>query len=250
MTHAELGVVAEVARYPVKSMAGESLSRAFVTTSGLCSDRVWAFVREGGRPEFPWLTAREIPRLVSYTPRFRMEPEVRHHPNQEAYAVEVTTPHGAVLPIDSEELRAELEQLHGGGVTLRFSEMGQQDAMPLSMIGLESAQSVARMVGDTGPEEVFRRRFRANLYARWHEPMPFFEDDLVGKRLRIGETLEIFVAKKDARCVIVNCDPLTAEVETKVLRTIARAREGRLGVYCVVTKEGFLERGAPIIALG
>jgi uncharacterized protein len=42
-----VGRVAEVWRYPVKSMAGEWLAAADLSWQGLAGDRRWAFVRPG-----------------------------------------------------------------------------------------------------------------------------------------------------------------------------------------------------------
>src|ERR1700681_2118568 len=67
----ELGTLETICRYPVKSMAGEAVAHAFVGYGGLMGDRVYAFVRAGGPPGFPWLTAREREDLVLFRPRFR-----------------------------------------------------------------------------------------------------------------------------------------------------------------------------------
>src|SRR3954467_11327665 len=80
-----LGVVAALWRYPVKSMAGESLESVDVGWHGGEGDRRWgvvgwrgveggrrwAFVREGvERSGFPWLTIRERSDMWHYVPRF------------------------------------------------------------------------------------------------------------------------------------------------------------------------------------
>ena len=64
MAAREVGRVAGLWRYPVKSMAAEALERADVGWHGLDGDRRWAFIREGMvRSGFPWLTIRENPRM-------------------------------------------------------------------------------------------------------------------------------------------------------------------------------------------
>ena len=66
-----VGRVAQLWRYPVKSMAGESLDEAALSWHGLAGDRRWAFVRDGlQRSGFPWLTMRERPTMAHYQPRF------------------------------------------------------------------------------------------------------------------------------------------------------------------------------------
>lgn len=47
MAERQVGTVQELRRYPVKSMAAESLQSAAVSWHGLAGDRRWAFVRPG-----------------------------------------------------------------------------------------------------------------------------------------------------------------------------------------------------------
>src|SRR5829696_1193192 len=64
-----VGRVAEVWRYPVKSMAGERVAVADLSWQGLSGDRRWAFVRPGrAHTGFPWLTIRQQPMLHHYRP--------------------------------------------------------------------------------------------------------------------------------------------------------------------------------------
>ncbi|MDQ1540331.1 MAG: uncharacterized protein QOH29_1057, partial [Actinomycetota bacterium] len=75
MTGREVGRVAGLWRYPVKSMAAESLDQVDVSWNGLVGDRRWAFVRAGmARNNFPWLTIRERPQMRAYRPSF-VEPD-------------------------------------------------------------------------------------------------------------------------------------------------------------------------------
>jgi uncharacterized protein len=58
----EVGRVATLWRYPVKSMAAEELDAVEVSWHGLAGDRRWAFIRDQQvRSGFPWLTIREPP---------------------------------------------------------------------------------------------------------------------------------------------------------------------------------------------
>ena len=74
-TSHEVGRVAAVWRYPVKSMAGETLEEMEVSWHGVAGDRRGAFVRDGlARSGFPWLTMRERPDMGRYRPSF-VEPD-------------------------------------------------------------------------------------------------------------------------------------------------------------------------------
>ena len=69
-------------------------------------------------------------------------------------------------------------------------------------------------------------RFRANFYVQWATDEPFFEDSLVGRELRIGETVTIQIVKKDGRCVMITLDPDTASRSPVVLEKVARDHDG------------------------
>ena len=51
-----LGTLVELWRYPVKSMAGEELAEVRVTFAGITGDRVYAFVDNNNKSDFPWMT--------------------------------------------------------------------------------------------------------------------------------------------------------------------------------------------------
>ncbi|HKF76568.1 MAG TPA: MOSC N-terminal beta barrel domain-containing protein [Candidatus Dormibacteraeota bacterium] len=63
------GIVAEIWRYPVKSMRGERLRGTPVTAAGLPGDRRWAHVDGRGFP----VTGRRDPRLVATESRRRAD---------------------------------------------------------------------------------------------------------------------------------------------------------------------------------
>ncbi len=66
---------------------------------------------------------------------------------------------------------------------------------------------------------------------------PFQEDEWVGRILQIG-TLRVRVDKRDGRCAIISIHPETAEHNPAILRTVAKEREGCLGVYGTIVEPG------------
>ena len=73
-------------------------------------------------------------------------------------------------------------------------------------------------------------RFRPNLLVEATDEAPFQEDDWVGRVLHIG-ALRLRVDQRDGRCVVTTIDPDTTERNPEILRTVARERQGCLGVY-------------------
>lgn len=56
----EVGVILSLYRYPVKSMAGESVATVTLGWHGLEADRRFAFRRVNDTSGFPWLTAGRL----------------------------------------------------------------------------------------------------------------------------------------------------------------------------------------------
>ena len=64
----ELGKIAFLFRYPVKSMAAERLDAATLGWHGFEGDRRLAFRRLADDGGYPWLTASRLPELLLYQP--------------------------------------------------------------------------------------------------------------------------------------------------------------------------------------
>jgi uncharacterized protein YcbX len=257
-----VGTVESLWRYPIKSMAGESLPAAFIGYAGMYGDRTYAFLHSSGPPGFPYFTARERGQMLLYRPRFR-NPAMASMPPNHAEAlklaelspvypslaeleVEVTTPSGELLAADDPAL---LTMLAGGkpvpGLSLIRSHRAMIDARPVSLISLETIQQL----GDEVDMPLDKRQFRANVYVQLGTAQGFGEAAFVGRRLQIGPRVVVAVLEQDARCKMITIHPDTAEETPKVMRNVARAHNGNAGVYCAVMTEGVVQPGDPIVLL-
>jgi uncharacterized protein YcbX len=224
----ELGRIAALWRYPVKSMAAEPLDAVEVSWAGLEGDRRWAFVQDKlVRSNFPWFTIRERSDMWHYRPRFT-EPD-----RPEASPTVVRTPAGDEFDVTDPALAADLG---GAGIRPIKQNRGTFDSMPLSLI-------TTRTVADIGVDEPLR--FRPNLLVESDAP----EHEWLGKTLRIGG-MTMRVDQRDSRCVIVNVDPETAERDPSVLRTVAQTRDNCAGVYGSVVKPGRVAVGDAVVIAG
>ncbi|MGB8655875.1 MAG: MOSC N-terminal beta barrel domain-containing protein, partial [Candidatus Acidiferrales bacterium] len=129
-----IGTLARLRRYPVKSMAGEDLAESRVTFAGIAGDRVYAFVDELNKSDFPWMTARQARDLILFHPRFLDPPAVEEAiPEAGRYAAEITTPEGEKFWIGNANFTQFLERRYGRSLRLRFSERSMTDSRPVSL---------------------------------------------------------------------------------------------------------------------
>ncbi len=256
-----VGKVDSLWRYPVKSMRGEELSEAYLGFSGIYGDRLFAFRSSASPKAFPYLTAREQRKLLRCRPRFRY-PEKAARPINLAEAesigsglnpvsadppdlmIDVEAPTGETLAIDDPALIGMLREGVTGApdVTLVRSDRPMTDCRPVSLFSVQSA----RQLGEEMRTTVDQRRFRANIYLDFHTAGGFAEDGFVGRALRIGSKAVVSILDRDTRCAVITLDPETGESRPEFLRQIAKAHNGKAGVYGAVLVEGTLRRGDAI----
>jgi uncharacterized protein YcbX len=105
-----VGSVAEIWRYPVKSMGGERLAQSAIATRGLHADRMWA-VRDVELNTFT--TARRWPVLLQCSARFVEDPAGRSAEPGDVLEVIVTFPDGVELSSSDPAIDERLSQLIG-----------------------------------------------------------------------------------------------------------------------------------------
>ncbi len=219
------GTVAEIWRYPVKSMGGERLGSCLIAESGLEGDRRWALVdgtpNRAGKP----LTAREAEQLLTYRTRLADD------------RVQVVTQSGETRLLD-DRLVADLAAETSRPLTLREAAGLNYDDSPVLVVNLSTVAAFELSAG----VEVDRRRFRANLYLEGVEP----EEELhwVGRRIRAGGA-ELEVVSRCERCVVITRDPDTTQASPELLRVLTKTSDTCMGVYCRVVRRGLVATGDP-----
>jgi uncharacterized protein YcbX len=235
--------VAELWRYPVKSLQGERLSSAEVGPEGLAGDRQWAlFDTATGYG----LTARRLPDLLFLTGRLRADGRA-----------EVVLPDGSVTSDDAVlsgwlgrpvALRAAAEAA-GERLYENPNEVGEAgeydwDAFPGARGAFHDSSRTRVSLVSTGTLGVWdRRRFRANVVLEGAG-----EDSLVGRRVRLGGA-ELDVVKQVDRCVMVTRpQPGGIGRDNGVLKTIHRERDGCLAIGALVARTGTVAVGDELTA--
>jgi uncharacterized protein YcbX len=234
-----LGRVREIARYPVKSMAGTAVESASLGWHGIAGDRRFAFRRLADKSGMPWLTASRLPQLLLY------QPVEFDDGSGEPLSTQVRTPSGARLDLRGAELQEEIASRFGSGVELMHLRHGIFDEGVVSVISLDTMAGIGRETG----LDLDRRRFRANIVLETEGREPFLEDRWVGGTLVFGDhdpRPAVRVTTCDERCVMINLDPETGEQDARVMKTVVRLNRNNAGVYATVARTGTLRVGDPV----
>ena len=236
----EIGQVEALFRYPVKSMRGEALDAATVGWHGFDGDRRLAFRRLEDRGGFPWLSASQLPDLISFTPVRREDGKGKALPTH------VRTPEGEEMPLFGEALAAEVGRRYGAPVQMMQLNHGIFDEASISVIASDTVREIGRLAGRSADI----RRFRPNIVVRSTRAIPFEEDQWVGGVLTFGEADDapaVTVTMRDLRCVMVNFDPDGGAPAPELMKACVRANENNAGVYATVTRIGRLAVGQTIV---
>jgi uncharacterized protein len=218
-----VGTVAEIWRYPVKSMAGERLDSCHVTQAGLDGDRRWALVDGTVNRVGKLLTNTQEARLMAYRARLAGD------------GVDVSLPGGNNRRLD-DQLVAELAREVSRPLTLRDAAGVNFDDSPVLIVNLATV-AVFALAADMA---VDHRRFRGNVYIDGIEPEE--EVHWIGRRIHAGAA-EFEVVKRCERCVVITRDPDTTVASPALLRVLTETSETFMGVYCRVVRPGAVTVG-------
>jgi uncharacterized protein YcbX len=240
--------VTDIWRFPVKSMGGERLDAADVTTCGIAGDRSHGiFDVESGTV----LTGRRTPELLFATARLAGATV--------GDGIVVELPDGACLhsaEAERGEVDRRLSEWLGRDVELRIAGSSggtyecpmdfERDADWIEWQGPGEAwhdtdRRRLTFVSTATLGEWDRRRFRANVVVDGSG-----EDGLVGSEVSIGSA-RLDVDNRVDRCVMVTRPQPGLDRDLDVLRSINRERETCLAVGCRVLVPGAIALGDPVV---
>ena len=203
--------VAEIWRYPVKTMAGEKLQRVRIGPLGIEGDRVVHVEDDHER----LITSRSHPRFLGHKGTLGADGE----------------PLVDGRPWNSPEVAAEVVGIVGPGAKLvRYDGIERFDMLPL----LVATDGAIAAFGHDG------RRLRPNLVIGGVEGLT--EREWPGGCLRIGKVL-IGVRDLRLRCIMTAYDPDTLVKDEEVTRSIFGRFNGKLSLNCFVIEGGEITVG-------
>jgi len=204
--------VAELWRYPVKSLAGEQIDVAEIHADGIAGDRCVLVYNEQTRRV---ITSRTHPKLLGLKASLGLDGKalVNGHPWN-----------------DSESEQAVIT---AAGPYARLAEWD----------GLERFDILPLLVATDGAIKEFgydRRRLRPNIVIGGVDGLA--EREWAGRQMQIGKVLIEFAQLRE-RCVMTTYDPDTQERNPAVLKHIVKKFDGTLALDTAVLQGGRISVG-------
>jgi len=268
-----VGRVAELWRYPVKSMLGEQKTQLPITPRGALGDRAWA-LRETATGRIA--SAKKFPELLALQARYEVEPTFAA-PGR----IRISLPDGRTICPDDPDASAVISKFLGHSVRLENQPRGDEKTgidratvfgdVPVSTMKAEwtpetmpdyfqlmtgtffeigvvyllasgSVDHLRKLQGGTA--QIDRRRFRPNIYIESEvECGGFVEDSWLGGALNIGGALRVEDFQPTVWCVTSTLPQQDLPRDLSILRTTAQHHRGCLGVYATVTRSGLVQVG-------
>lgn len=205
-----IGTIDALRRYPIKSLAGETLESVEVGESGIPGDRAGAFfVRSGSERIGKIYRGKEHDRLHL-----------------------VATAGAARAAAAARGVNVELEN-----GTHYF------DDAPVSLLVDRWLDSLSAHVGFAVEWE----RFRPNFFVRAASEFDQEEDALTGDELEVGSVV-LRVRGPIERCVTTTYHPRGGATDPRILRFLAQQRNAWMGIYCDVVRPGVVRAGDEVKA--
>jgi uncharacterized protein YcbX len=224
-----VAVVHEIRRYPVKSMAGESLGSVAIDPRGLTGDRWYAVVDGDGK-------------LASgkHSNRFRRRDAVFDFASRTTDEGVRVTGRGGEWSVGETALDRALSEAVGDPVRVLAEDAApHQDAGQVSLVGTASLDWCREHLG----VDADRRRIRPNLVIDTSEP--FVEETWSGV-LTVG-TARLRVVRRVERCRMIDIAQEGLPPEGRWLTSLSETREMCLAVYLDVVDPGTVRVGDEVV---
>jgi len=261
------GSVAELWRFPVKSMRGDQLEEVTVTERGVLGDRAYALIDVDTGKVASAKSVRLFPDLLACRAAFTEPPRAE----RELPPVRIDLPNGRSVTSDSSDADRTLSAYWRRGVRLvrvapddftidqyhpdvegadpggnrdtvveqkagaaLFAALGMKSPVPTDAffdafpVSVLTTSTLARL-HELRPQSRFEpRRFRMNMIIRTEQP-GFVENGWVGRQLAFGAGVRINVAMLDPRCVMTTLAQEDLPQDTDVLRTLVHHNRLQVG---------------------
>ncbi|MDA0268713.1 MAG: MOSC N-terminal beta barrel domain-containing protein [Cyanobacteria bacterium] len=269
MVRTQVGSIASLWRYPVKSMLGEALNASEVTSHGLLGDRAYALLDTQSGRVASAKNPKKWAKLLEFTATFAEPPQ----PVDPIQPVKIALPNGNSITSDDADASEILSNLLGRAVQLcsTVPEAASLDQYWPPVEGTAQQDEVTQLFLPPGtffdscsihaittatldrlqalyPEGQFEPcRFRPNLVIAPTSPeSTFLENDWVGGVLAIGDAVRLSIDTACPRCVVTTLPQAGLPNDLNILRTTARYNDVIAGIRTSVLQGGTIHCDDPI----
>lgn len=260
-----VGRVQTIRRYPVKSMLGEEIDDALVTSEGVLGDRAYALVDAETGKVASAKNPRRWPRMFEFAAAYASE--VRDA------AVRISLPDGTAITSDASDAESRLSAAIGRPVRLArsgfegataegywpdFEWLAHRDqvfefAFPPrtffdgAPIHLVTSATLDRLRQLAPASQFDAARFRPNFVIETTDGSAgFVEEEWVGRVIQLGASpgaVRLRLERPAPRCVMTTLAQDALPKDPNVLRTAVCENGGNVGVYATVVQAGRVRWG-------
>jgi len=261
----QIGVIAAIHRYPVKSMMGEEMNTARIGTKGVLGDRVFALTDPATGKIASAKNPSKWPGLFSYRAAFTRPPEE----NGKMPPARILFPDGSAVLTEDKTIEAKLSASLGKPVKfsgapgsgtleeywpdidgLAKRNVVTEEAMPVetffdcAAVHFLTTATLTSLRGFYPQGQFESRRFRPNFVIETPPDLKGFpEQDWNDKILALGDEVKIKITGPCGRCVMTTLPQGDLPKDIGVLKTAAKHNEARVGAYASVLQGGTVRRG-------
>jgi uncharacterized protein YcbX len=272
----QVGIVAGLWRYPVKSMLGEQVAELEVTERGAVGDRFYA-LREMVTRQI--VSAKKFSGLFDFRARYEEPPTANH-----VAPVAIRLPDGRMIHAQDDDAsevigaalgrkvkleRCEPDAKEHAGIDPKtiFADVGVEKVIPgLTTETMPPHYGLARgTFFDSAPMHVLASgtlrhlakltagsifdpaRFRPTIYVDTGvSDDRFVEDEWDGATIAVGNDLKIVKAVPALRCVMTTHPQDDLPRDYAILRTAAQHHRANVGVFAQIGSPGTVRLGDPV----
>jgi uncharacterized protein len=266
----QVGSVAALWRYPVKSMMGEELNSSDITDRGLLGDRQFAVVDRSTGKVGGAKNPRKWGNFFDFRAAYAEPPKT----GAKMSPVRITLPDGTAVTTGQGDLEQVLSRAFGRDVTFEEARPGDRPSAATAeeywpdMADLDYRDTVTDFEMPAGtffdiavvhllttaaidhlralyPQGRFEaRRFRPNIVvSTGPEDQGFAENDWIGHTVAIGDSVRLAITEPCPRCVMITLPQGDLPKDSGILRTAAQHNAVNIGVYASVLSGGSIRRG-------
>ena len=261
----QIGVIAAIHRYPVKSMMGEELNATRIGMKGLLGDRLFSIADPATGKIASAKNPSKWPGLFSYRAAFTAPLN-----NGTLPPAQITFPDGSSVSTEDKQIESKLSASLGKPVRFLAGALGTgtleeywpdieglakrdvvtDEAMPpgtffdCAMVHFLTTSTLDSLRTSYLDGRFESRRFRPNFVIETSPELKGFpENQWDEKILEIGDEVKLKITGPCGRCVMTTLAQGDLPKDAGILKTAAKTNQARVGAYASVLQGGAVRRG-------